>query len=82
MNSSCLPGDQYGGPPHQWQHYAATPSDNVVLQKPPAYASKPLPAPLFINSSGGSGSNYSGGENPHRPPSPGISSTWTTRMFV
>lgn len=53
-----------------------------MLQKPPAYASKPPPAPLFINSSGGSGSNYSGGENPHRPPSPGISLGFSKSTFT
>ncbi|KAI9119352.1 hypothetical protein K1719_010027 [Acacia pycnantha] len=81
-------GDQYGGPPRQWQHNAPPPSDNVVsvMQKPPpqlpAYAAKPPPPPLFLSSSGGSGSNYSGGENPHRPPSPGIQLGFSKSTFT
>ncbi|KAK4280886.1 hypothetical protein QN277_012445 [Acacia crassicarpa] len=81
-------GDQYGGPPRQWQHNAPPPSDNVVsvMQKPPpqlpAYAAKPPPLPLFLSSSGGSGSNHSGGENPHRPPSPGIQLGFSKSTFT
>lgn len=41
---------------------------------PPAYDPNPSPPlPPFMSSSGGSGSNYSGPENPLPPPSPGLS---------
>ncbi|KAI4347122.1 hypothetical protein L6164_007965 [Bauhinia variegata] len=79
--------DPYGGPPRQWQHNAPPPpSDHVVsvIPKPtppppvapkptlpPVYVPQPPPPPPFVGSSGGSGSNYSGYENPLPPPSPG-----------
>ncbi|XP_028751370.1 proline-rich receptor-like protein kinase PERK1 isoform X1 [Neltuma alba] len=78
-------GDQYGGLPRQWQHNAPSPSDNIVsvMQKPPppAYAPKLPPSPPFLGSSGGSGSNYTGGENSHPPPSPGMSLGFSKSAF-
>lgn len=69
----------YGNPPNRWQQNPP-PSDHVVMPKPsppPAVASRPphspkppLPPPAFTSSSGGSGSNYSGSENPLPPPPP------------
>lgn len=61
---------------------------------PPAYASRPphspnrgptLPPaapPPAISSSGGSGSNYSGSDNPLPPPSPGISFGFSQNSFT
>ncbi|XP_077219705.1 proline-rich receptor-like protein kinase PERK15 [Tasmannia lanceolata] len=75
--------DLYGGRPQNWQHNVPPPSDHVVkippkLPPPPAFASRPPlspahgPSPPVIDSSGGSGSNYSVSENPLPPPSPGV----------
>ncbi|XP_043725551.1 proline-rich receptor-like protein kinase PERK1 [Telopea speciosissima] len=60
---------------------------------PPAYASRPPhspartpipppPPPPFMNSSGGSESNYSGTENPLPSPSPGISLGFSKSTFT
>ena len=68
----------YGGQQQQWQNNAPPPSDHVISMGP-----KPSPPPVMSRppqsvspqpySSGGSGSNYSGGSNnPLQAPSPGM----------
>ncbi|KAJ7969608.1 Receptor-like kinase [Quillaja saponaria] len=60
----------------------------AIASRPPlspnssAYVTTPPPPPPFLNSSGGSGSNYSGSENPLPPPSPGISLGFSKSMFT
>lgn len=83
--------ESYGGPPNQWQHNAQPPSNHAVSMmpkppppapvapRPPSYT-PPAPPP-FVNSSGGSGSNYSGGEL-LPPPSPGIALSFTKSTFT
>lgn len=75
--------DPYGGQ-QQWQHNAPLPPDPLIgmapkPSPPPAVASRPLHSPtgsrpsppqLYMSSSGGSGSMYSGSENPLPPPPP------------
>ncbi|KAG6586430.1 Proline-rich receptor-like protein kinase PERK4, partial [Cucurbita argyrosperma subsp. sororia] len=75
--------DPYGGQ-QQWQHNAPLPPDPLMgmapkPSPPPAVASRPLHSPtgsrpsppqLYMSSSGGSGSMYSGSENPLPPPPP------------
>ncbi|KAK1434708.1 hypothetical protein QVD17_00457 [Tagetes erecta] len=75
--------DPFGGGAQQWQHNAPRPGDHVVVMPPlkpppgmlpphsPARSSsspQPQPRPPFLNNSGGSGSNYSGGSNPLASP--------------
>ncbi|KAI4377754.1 hypothetical protein MLD38_015333 [Melastoma candidum] len=67
--------DYYGGPPQQWQQ-SAPPPPNVVPKPTPA------PPPPFMNGSGGSGSNYSGSEQPLAPPSPGIALGFSKSTFT
>ncbi|KAK7291469.1 hypothetical protein RIF29_06636 [Crotalaria pallida] len=90
--------DQYSGSRYQWQHDAPPPPDHVVQAvpqpspAPPSIASntpsspyapaKPPPAPPFINSSDGSGSNYSAGGTPLPPPSPGLSLSFSQSTFT
>lgn len=77
--------DLYGGPPRHWQQNAPPPSDQVVTMMPkpspppavasrpphsPVYSPKPPPLPAFTSSSVGSGSNFSGSDNPLPPPPP------------
>ncbi|KAI3524605.1 hypothetical protein L1887_03264 [Cichorium endivia] len=90
--------DSYGGPPQQWQQNAPPPSDHLLTmppQKPtppPATAARPpyspinppspQPPPPPAFSSGGSGTNYSGGSNPLPPPSPGMSLGFSKSTFT
>ncbi|KAI3513754.1 hypothetical protein L1887_11886 [Cichorium endivia] len=89
--------DPYGGQPQQWQHNAPPPGDHVVMMpplKPPPMGTRPPqsparspspqppPRPPFLNSSGGSGSNYSGGSNPLPPPTPGMSLGFSKSTFT
>ncbi|XP_021903213.1 proline-rich receptor-like protein kinase PERK1 [Carica papaya] len=78
-----------GGQQQYWQQNVPPPANHVVTampkpSPPPSVASRPPyppaydpnpspPLPPFMSSSGGSGSNYSGPENPLPPPSPGLS---------
>ncbi|MFS7945128.1 putative protein kinase RLK-Pelle-PERK-1 family [Helianthus anomalus] len=77
--------DPFGGAPHgpqQWQHNAPPPGDNVVMMqplKPPPHSPGRSP---FISSSGGSGSNYSGGSNSLPPPTPGLSLGFSKSTFT
>nr|GEY18213.1 hypothetical protein [Tanacetum cinerariifolium] len=60
-----LVGDQWGlwVRQQQWQHNAPPPGDDRVVIMPPVQsAPQPSLRPPCMNSSGGSGSNYSGGE--------------------
>ncbi|XAR53340.1 Non-specific serine/threonine protein kinase [Bertholletia excelsa] len=84
--------DPYGQPHQHWEHNAPPPGHNVVTmppQPPPVVSSRPpqLPAqpptpspPPFTSSSAGSGSNFSGGENP-LPPSTGMSLGFSKSTF-
>ncbi|KAL4572213.1 hypothetical protein LXL04_018983 [Taraxacum kok-saghyz] len=89
--------DPFGNHPQQWQHNAPPPGDHVVMMPPlkpppmgtrpsqsPARSPSPQPPqrPAFLNSSGGSGSNYSGGSNPLPPPSPGMSLGFSKSTFT
>ncbi|KAI4380028.1 hypothetical protein MLD38_006262 [Melastoma candidum] len=69
----------YGGPPQQWQHNAPPPP-NVAPKPTPT--PPPPPPPPFMNSSGGSGSNYSGSEQPFAPPSPSIALGFSKSTFT
>ncbi|KAK3210719.1 hypothetical protein Dsin_015425 [Dipteronia sinensis] len=86
----------YGGRQQQWQQNTLPPSDQVYAAPPkpippPAVASRPPyspqlsptppPPPPLMSSSGGSGSNYSGSENPLPPPSPGLSLGFSKSTF-
>ncbi|KAK7251571.1 hypothetical protein RIF29_34884 [Crotalaria pallida] len=73
--------DPYGRPPAYWQNNAPPPSDHVVSVLPPKPSPPPPPQP-FVSSSGGSGSNYSGGENPLPPLSPGMSLGFSKSTFT
>lgn len=56
----------YGQQQHHWQSHPPPPADHIVgaVPKPsPPPAPRPQLSPPIINSSGGSGSNYSGSEN-------------------
>ncbi|KAL8243006.1 hypothetical protein R6Q59_013308 [Mikania micrantha] len=64
--------DYSGGPPQQWQQNAPPPIDHLVK----------VPPQPFTSSSGGSGSNYSGGSNPFPPPSPGLSLGFSKSTFT
>ncbi|XP_023769964.1 proline-rich receptor-like protein kinase PERK1 [Lactuca sativa] len=83
--------------PQQWQHNAPPPGDHVVMMpplKPPPMGTRPPqsparspspqppPRPPFLSSSGGSGSNYSGGSNPLPPPTPGMSLGFSKSTFT
>ncbi|KAH7572571.1 hypothetical protein JRO89_XS04G0276100 [Xanthoceras sorbifolium] len=80
---------QHNAPPPSDHVFAAPPKPSP----PPAVASRPPyspgisptppppPPPPFMNSSGGSGSNYSGSENPLPPPSPGLSLGFSKSTF-
>ncbi|KAF7813837.1 proline-rich receptor-like protein kinase PERK1 [Senna tora] len=74
--------DPYGGPPRYWQHNAPPPSDHVVSMMPKPSPPQPPPPPPFISSSIGSGSNYSGGETPLPPPSPGFALGFSKSTFT
>ncbi|XP_076954449.1 proline-rich receptor-like protein kinase PERK15 [Bidens hawaiensis] len=88
--------EPYGGAPQQWHHNTPPPGDHVVTMPPlkppmgtrpppsPARSQSPQPPPRlpFINSSGGSGSNYSGGSNSLPPPSPGLSLGFSKSTFT
>ncbi|KAL9676123.1 hypothetical protein QQ045_004336 [Rhodiola kirilowii] len=77
----------HGGPPQHWQQNVPPPAEHVVMMPPmpspprlPPY--KPPTPPPFINSSG-SGSNFSGSENPPLPsPSPGLSLGFSKSTFT
>ncbi|KAK2645677.1 hypothetical protein Ddye_020872 [Dipteronia dyeriana] len=86
----------YGGRQQQWQQNTPPSSDHVYAAPPkpippPAIASRPPyspqlsptppPPPPLMSSSGGSGSNYSGSENPLPPPSPGLSLGFSKSTF-
>ncbi|XP_050878019.1 proline-rich receptor-like protein kinase PERK1 [Lathyrus oleraceus] len=82
--------DPYGGPPNQWQHNSHPPSDHVASMKPPQppapIPSRPPshvapPLPPLMSSSGGTGSNYSGGEL-LPPPSPGLAFSTAKSTFT
>ncbi|KAL5081097.1 hypothetical protein RYX36_009518 [Vicia faba] len=82
--------DPYGGPPNQWQHNSHPPSDHVASMKPPpppaAIPSRPPshvapPPPPLMSRSGGTGSNYSGGEL-LPPPSPGLAFSTAKSTFT
>ncbi|KAL8223371.1 hypothetical protein R6Q57_018846 [Mikania cordata] len=60
--------DYSGGTPQQWQQNAPPPIDHLVKVPP--------------QSSGGSGSNYSGGSNPFPPQSPGLSLGFSKSTFT
>ncbi|CAI9298473.1 unnamed protein product [Lactuca saligna] len=83
--------------PQQWQHNAPPPGDHVVMMpplKPPPMGTRPPqsparspspqppPRPPFLSSSGGSGSNYSGGSNTLPPPTPGMSLGFSKSTFT
>ncbi|KDP33677.1 hypothetical protein JCGZ_07248 [Jatropha curcas] len=87
----------YGGQQQYWQQHAPPPDRAAAMPKPsppPPVASRPPyppervsmppppPPPAFMNSSGGSGSNYSGSENPLPPPSPGLSLGFSKSTFT
>lgn len=90
--------DDRNGRPQNWQHSAPPSSEVIVKipsqpNPPSAYASRPPhssnhglilppPPPPPFNSSGGSGSNYSGSGNPLPPPSPGISLGHSNSTFT
>ncbi|KAJ6852822.1 putative prolin-rich extensin-like receptor protein kinase family protein [Iris pallida] len=81
-----------------WQNNAPPPADHLVKippqpPAPPPYASRPPisssgystpppPPPPVFSSSGGSGSNYSGSENPLPPPSPGLGLGFSKSIFT
>ncbi|KAI4380695.1 hypothetical protein MLD38_006858 [Melastoma candidum] len=75
--------DNNGGPPRQWQYNAPPPVEQVVNVVPkPNPAPPPPPPPPFMNSSGGSGLNYSGSEQPFTPPSPVIALGFSKSTFT
>ncbi|KAL1554898.1 Proline-rich receptor-like protein kinase perk1 [Salvia divinorum] len=85
--------DPYGGQVQNWQNNVPPPPHHVVAMPPnptppPVGASRPPLAPLhalpppYINSSGGSGSNYSGPETPLPPPSPGMPLGFSKSTFT
>ncbi|KAL5219800.1 hypothetical protein ABZP36_024513 [Zizania latifolia] len=65
-------GDHYGGVYQNWEQNGPPPPPEHVLKKMPSHPPPPQsPAQLnAVHNSGGSGSNYSGGES-QPPPSPG-----------
>ncbi|MBA0838835.1 hypothetical protein Goarm_004625, partial [Gossypium armourianum] len=85
-----LSDDPYGGQQYRVQQNPPPPvnQSSAVPTKPsppPVTAWRPQampPPPLFMSSSGGSGSNYSGSENPLRPPSPGIVLGFSKNRFT
>ena len=94
LNGSLSPDDPYGGWPQNWQQNAPPPADHVVKippHPPPPHASRPphlpghfpppIPPPPMVSSSGGSGSNYSGSENPLPPLSPGVALGFSKSTF-
>ncbi|XP_022755043.1 proline-rich receptor-like protein kinase PERK1 [Durio zibethinus] len=88
--------DPYGGQQYRWQQnpppradqFGAVPSKPtpppVTAWRPPSPGRSPKPSstPPFVSSSGGSGSNYSGSENPLPPPSPGIALGFSKSTFT
>nr|GEU92216.1 proline-rich receptor-like protein kinase PERK1 [Tanacetum cinerariifolium] len=90
--------DPYGGGQQQWQHNAPPPGGDHVVMMPPlkpppsTYPQhspiqsppQPPPRPPFMNSSGGSGSNYSGGSGTSSlpPPAPGMSLGFSKSTFT
>lgn len=90
--------DPYGGGQQQWQHNAPPPGGDHVVMMPPlkpppsTYPQhspiqsppQPPPRPPFMNSSGGSGSNYSGGSGSSSlpPPAPGMSLGFSKSTFT
>ncbi|KAK9148815.1 hypothetical protein Scep_007572 [Stephania cephalantha] len=65
-----------------------TPPPSVASRPPPQSSSneystpRPPPPPPFMNSSGGSGSNFSGPDNPLTPPSPGLALGFSKSTFT
>lgn len=85
--------DPYGVPPQHWQHNAPQgpqPGSHGVTMPPkpsPPHAvlSRPPRSPVLpplMSSNGESGSNYTGGENPLRPPSPGMALGFSKSTFT
>ncbi|PPD84115.1 hypothetical protein GOBAR_DD18950 [Gossypium barbadense] len=82
--------DPYGGQQYRVQQNPPPPvnQSSAVPTKPsppPVTAWRPQampPPPLFMSSSGGSGSNYSGSENPLPPSSPGIVLGFSKNRFT
>ncbi|XWS72027.1 hypothetical protein CRYUN_Cryun02cG0005400 [Craigia yunnanensis] len=83
---------QQNPPPHADQFVAVPPKPSpppVTAWQPPSPGRSPMPPmpplpppPPFMSSSGGSGSNYSGSENPLPPPSPGIALGFSKSTFT
>ncbi|KAF8400790.1 hypothetical protein HHK36_014092 [Tetracentron sinense] len=77
----------YAGLPQHWQQNAP-PAMLPEPSPPPAVALRPLQSPVrvsttpLMSSSGGSGSNYTGSENPLPPPSPGMSLGFSKSTFT
>lgn len=82
--------DPYGVPPQHWQHNAPQPGSHGVTMPPkpsPPHAvlSRPPRSPVLpplMSSNGVSGSNYTGGENPFTPPSPGMALGFSKSTFT
>ncbi|KAL8208728.1 hypothetical protein R6Q57_008140 [Mikania cordata] len=83
--------DPFGSAPQQWQHSAPPPGDHLVtmvpLKTPPQMGTLPQHSPARSPSqppfsSGGSGSNYSGGSNSLPPPTPGLSLGFSKSTFT
>uniref|UniRef100_A0A0E0BZC6 non-specific serine/threonine protein kinase n=1 Tax=Oryza meridionalis TaxID=40149 RepID=A0A0E0BZC6_9ORYZ len=75
-------GDHYGGVYQNWQQNGPPPPPDHVLKKVPSHPSPPPPpAPLNVHS-GGSGSNYSGGDNSQPLVSPGAALGFSRCTFT
>uniref|UniRef100_J3KXW6 non-specific serine/threonine protein kinase n=1 Tax=Oryza brachyantha TaxID=4533 RepID=J3KXW6_ORYBR len=73
--------DHYGGVYQNWQQNGPPPPPDHVLKKVPSHPSPPPPpAPLNVHS-GGSGSNYSGGDS-QPPVSPGTALGFSRCTFT
>lgn len=92
-----LPADPYGGPGYHWQLNAPPPGNHGFTvppkpSQPPTGTSRPPLSPLqapslerpppYNNSSGGSGSSYSGPENPLPPQSTGMALGFSQNTFT